>query len=231
MARKPTPAALPAGMPVLGRGRHRSPDRGACFLEYTALLAGEPFSDEPACVDRELAAVLRHANDVLGDADRSRLVPLLGRTVGLVLPPPAGPPPDPALADPAADEVWRAVVLPHARRTVALHRAVSARFTAALGVALTADEQRACDGGREVGRLFWSLLDRPEPARTPAAWVDRLVARLELLHTCYEQALAGPLPGADLPAPREAQSAGPAARVTVAECAAPSVPVQVTVTR
>ncbi len=40
-------------------GRHRGPARGACFLEYTALLAGEPFSDHPAFVDGELSAVLR----------------------------------------------------------------------------------------------------------------------------------------------------------------------------
>jgi hypothetical protein len=103
-----------------------------------------------------------------------------------------------------------------------LHRAVSARFTAALGLGLTGDEERAHDGGREVGRLFWYLMDRPAPVVSSAAWVDRLVARLDLLHTCYEQALAELLP---------AQSAGPAASVTVAECEAPSVPVQVTVAR
>jgi hypothetical protein len=223
MAAKPEvrPSAVPDGLPVLGRGRHRNPSRGACFLEYTALLAGEPFSDEPACVDRQLAGVLRHANDVLSDADRPRLLPLLGRAVGLVVPPPAGLP-DPRLADPTADEVWRAAVVPHSRRTAELHRAVSARFTAALGQRLTEDEDRAHDGGREVGRLFWYLMDRPGPAVRSAAWTTRLVERLELLHACYEQALGAVRPG---------QSAGPATSVTVAECEAPSVPVQVTVTR
>jgi hypothetical protein len=215
------PPAVPDGLPVLGRGRHRNPSRGACFLEYTALLAGEPFSDEPACVDRQLADVLRHANDVLSDADRPRLVPLLGRAVGLVVPLPAGLP-DPELADPAADEVWRAVVVPHSRRTAELHRAVSARFTAALGVRLAEDEDRAHDGGREVGRLFWYLMDRPGPVVRAAAWTARLVERLELLHTCYEQALAGLRP---------AQSAGPATRGTVADREVPSVPVQVIATR
>ena len=76
----------PAAMPVLSRGRYRGPVRGACFLEYTALVAGEPFSDHPACVDGELAAVLRHANDRLSDGDRFRLTPLLGRAIGLVVP-------------------------------------------------------------------------------------------------------------------------------------------------
>jgi hypothetical protein len=61
MAAIPEPEAGPAPdlVPVLGRGRHRDPARGACFLEYTSLLAGEPFSDEPACVDREFAALGR----------------------------------------------------------------------------------------------------------------------------------------------------------------------------
>src|SRR3712207_1029144 len=55
---------LPDAMPVLRRGRHKNQSRGACFMEYTALLAGEPFTDEPLCVDGELAAVLRGANDI-----------------------------------------------------------------------------------------------------------------------------------------------------------------------
>src|SRR3954453_6125473 len=81
-------AVIPDLLPGLSRGKHKNPSKGACFLEYTSLLAGERFSDSPACVDRELAAVLRHANDLLADADRPRLVPLLGRAVGLVVPPP-----------------------------------------------------------------------------------------------------------------------------------------------
>src|SRR4051794_8049410 len=84
-------AAVPASMPVLSRGKHRNPARGACFMEYTALLAGEPVTDQPACVDWQLAAVMRGANDRLSDADRPLLVPLLGRAIGLsVGPPPKG---------------------------------------------------------------------------------------------------------------------------------------------
>src|SRR3954469_3710918 len=81
-------AAFPDVLPVLSRGKHKRPEKGACFLEDTSLLAGEPFSDSPGCVDRELAAVLRHANDLLSDADRPRLVPLLGRAIGLGVRPP-----------------------------------------------------------------------------------------------------------------------------------------------
>lgn len=152
----------PDFLPVLSRGRHRTPVRGACFLEYTALLAGEEFSDAPACVDAELAAVLRHANDVLSDADRPRLVPLLGRAIGLVVP---------------------AVAAGRLRREAAR------RFTAAVGVPLSAEERR-WTGGADVDRLFWSLMLEPVPVSTSAAWVDRLVERLDLLHGCFEAAVA-----------------------------------------
>src|SRR5947209_16976831 len=81
----PSPTSPPEGLPRLSRGRHRDPSRGACFMEYTSVLAGEPFSDAPRCVDPELAAILRSANDTLSDQERPVLVPLLGRAIGLVV--------------------------------------------------------------------------------------------------------------------------------------------------
>src|SRR3954470_20261630 len=147
-------AVIPDLLPVLSRGKHKNPSKGACFLEYTSLLAGEPFSDSPACVDRELAAVLRHANDVLADADRPRLVPLLGRAVGLVVRPPTaadGWAPAPGMT---ADQVDGAVGA-FARTTVALPRRVAERFTAAIGVVPGQDELRVYDGGRDLDRFFW----------------------------------------------------------------------------
>src|SRR3954464_6982763 len=150
-------AVIPDLLPVLSRGKHKNPSKGACFLEYTSLLAGERFSDSPACVDRELAAVLRHANDLLGDADRPRLVPLLGRAVGLVVRPPAaadGWAPGPGMT---ADQVDDAVGA-FARTTVALHRRVAERFTAAIGVVPSSDELREYDDGRDLDRFFWFLM-------------------------------------------------------------------------
>ena len=194
----------PASMPVLSRGRHRSPARGACFLEYTALLAGEPFTDAPGCVDGELAAVLRHANDRLSDGDRFRLTPLLGRAIGLVVPGPAAPrrrhP-----ADAHALAVHHAVV-------GELRESVSRRFTAALGHRPSPAEWRWHACGRDVDRLFWSLMLEPTAVSTSAAYVDRLVDRLVLLHECYEQAmvqlgLPPQLPGG----PTSSESAAPAA--------------------
>src|ERR1700712_1619953 len=128
-------APVPDGLPVLSRGKHRNPTRGACFMEYTALLAGEPFSDAPTCVDRELAAVLRHANDKLSDDARPRLLPLLGRSVGLVVRAPyrmAGPPGGP---DATADH-FAAVVAPVARSIAELHQRGSSRLSPRPGLGL-----------------------------------------------------------------------------------------------
>jgi hypothetical protein len=216
-------APVPDGMPVLSRGKHRNPARGACFMEYTALLAGEPFSDAPLCVDRELAAVLRHANDTLSDADRPRLLPLLGRAVGLVVRPPA-PLGLPVGAPDVTVDLYSSVVAPFARTIAALHQQVSSRFTAALGVELTPAEERRFDGGRDVDPLFWHLMDRPQPLRTSAAWVDRLVGRLDLLHRCYEAVLTElglTEPGLTEPGLRPAAAPAPAP-APPGSCASPA---------
>ncbi|MGY1616792.1 hypothetical protein ACI797_08600 [Geodermatophilus sp. SYSU D00691] len=182
-------AAIPDSMPVLSRGKHKHPSRGACFLEYTSLIAGERFSDAPACVDRELAAVLRHANDLLTDADRPRLVPLLGRAVGLVVPPPTAAdgwhPPAGMTADRIDDAVGA-----YARTTAALHRRVASRFLAAIGYVPSAEEHREYDDGRDLDRFFWFLMQRPVAVRSSADYVGRLVDRLVLLHESFEEALA-----------------------------------------
>lgn len=74
---------VPDGMPRLSPGRHRSPRRGACFMEFASYLAGERWSDHPACTDRMLAALARGVNDLVKDDRRGELVPLIPRVVGL----------------------------------------------------------------------------------------------------------------------------------------------------
>jgi hypothetical protein len=74
---------LPALLPMLSRGKHRSPRKGACFMEFASLLAGERWSDHPACTHPLLAAVARHVNDYTSDAGRSRLAELIPSVVGL----------------------------------------------------------------------------------------------------------------------------------------------------
>ncbi|MGY1641499.1 hypothetical protein ACI782_10245 [Geodermatophilus sp. SYSU D00703] len=176
-------ATPPTAMPVLERGKHRNPSEGACFMEYTALLAGEPFSDDPHCVDADLALVMRIANDRLADADRSRLVPLLGRAIGLCVERPVRS---------GGRGAWRLHLRRMARYrdlTAALHRRVSDRFTAALHVRPTSDTRLLYGDGEQCASLFWDLLDDPDAPDRAADPVDRLIGRLLLLHECYEQAL------------------------------------------
>jgi hypothetical protein len=73
----------PELLPVLARGKHRSPRKGACFMEFASLLAGERWSDHPACTHPLLAAVARHVNDYTSDAGRPRLAALIPSVVGL----------------------------------------------------------------------------------------------------------------------------------------------------
>ena len=73
----------PVVLPILSRGKHRSPRKGACFMEFASLLAGERWSDHPACTHPLLAAVARHVNDYTSDAGRARLGELIPSVIGL----------------------------------------------------------------------------------------------------------------------------------------------------
>jgi hypothetical protein len=74
---------VPALMPRLSPGAHRSPKRGACFMEFASYLAGERWSDHPDCTDPVLAALARGVNDNLGDAGRDAIVHEIPRVIGL----------------------------------------------------------------------------------------------------------------------------------------------------
>lgn len=73
----------PVLMPRLSAGAHRSPRRGACFMEFASYLAGERWSDHPDCTDPVLAALARGVNDQIGDGRRDELVTLIPRVIGL----------------------------------------------------------------------------------------------------------------------------------------------------
>ena len=74
---------LPQLVPVLSRGKHRNPRRGACFMELASYLAGERWSDHPACTHPLLAALARDVNDYTSDAARGRLAGLIPSVIGL----------------------------------------------------------------------------------------------------------------------------------------------------
>lgn len=75
--------AIPDLVPTLSAGRHRSPRKGACFMEFASYLAGERWSDHPSCTDPVLATLARAVNDTLRDDRRSELITDVPRVIGL----------------------------------------------------------------------------------------------------------------------------------------------------
>ena len=73
----------PDGLPMLARGGHRSPEQGACLMEYVSVLAGAQFSDHPRCTHPALAQLARVVNDeVIDPAARARLAMLAPDLIG-----------------------------------------------------------------------------------------------------------------------------------------------------
>jgi hypothetical protein len=66
----------------LARGRHQSPDQGACVMELASMLAVEPFSDHPQSVCPVIGAFLRAYNDGLPDDRRQDLFEYASKIVG-----------------------------------------------------------------------------------------------------------------------------------------------------
>jgi hypothetical protein len=76
-------ARVPELIPKLSRGKHRSPRKGACFMEMASYLAGERWSDHPACTHPLLSTLARLVNDHTSDAGRGELIGLVPSVIGL----------------------------------------------------------------------------------------------------------------------------------------------------
>lgn len=79
----PRPSLSIDALPVLSRGKHRNPRRGACFMEFASFLAGERWSDRPSCTHPALASLARLVNDWTTDAGRSAIAPMIPSVIGL----------------------------------------------------------------------------------------------------------------------------------------------------
>jgi hypothetical protein len=66
----------------LSRGKHSSPEDGACVMELASMLAGESFSDHPASVCPVIGSFLRAYNDALDDRRRQDLYAYAAKVVG-----------------------------------------------------------------------------------------------------------------------------------------------------
>lgn len=66
----------------LSKGKHISPQDGACVMEMASMLAGEPFSDHPRCACPVIGSFLRAYNDSIDDARRQDLYAYASQIVG-----------------------------------------------------------------------------------------------------------------------------------------------------
>jgi len=66
----------------LSKGKHASPEDGACVMELASMLAGEPFSDHPASVCPVVGSFLRAYNDSIDDERRQDLYAYSAQVVG-----------------------------------------------------------------------------------------------------------------------------------------------------
>ena len=73
--------SLPEGL-LLSEGSHGSIEDGACVMEAAAYIAGEGWSDHPACVSPVIAEFCRSWNDAMDDEDRQMLRPLIPLLIG-----------------------------------------------------------------------------------------------------------------------------------------------------
>jgi hypothetical protein len=130
-------------------------------------------------------------NDNTPTAERARLVPLLGRAIGLAVERPTGPTGFHSGVRRRSPErrLHRQEMGVYARRTAQLRRGVTERFTAAVGSA-PSEATRVWRGWEEeVCWLFWDLMSKPNRVDGTQAHAERLVERLVLLHECYEQTM------------------------------------------
>ncbi|MDP9444062.1 MAG: hypothetical protein M3P83_06830 [Actinomycetota bacterium] len=146
---------LPDVLPVLSRGKHRNPRKGACFMELASYLAGERWSDHPRCTHPLLSALARLVNDCTSDSGRSRLAQLIPSVIGLT----------------SDDLRWDARIALHAAQTAL--PVVSAERQCAMAVSILSGERVLAEiDGRPV-----ALEPRSEHAlhQVPhaAAWARR----------------------------------------------------------
>jgi hypothetical protein len=66
----------------LSKGKHTTPEDGACVMELASMLAGEPFTDHPVTVCPVIGSFLRAYNDSIDDRRRQSLYEYASRVVG-----------------------------------------------------------------------------------------------------------------------------------------------------
>jgi hypothetical protein len=159
--------------PILSPGKHRNPRAGACFMELASLLAGERWSDHPACTHPLLAALARHINDHTTDAGRQRLADLIPSVIGLT-----------------GDDLHIDARIALRSATMALPVVAAERQRVLAVSVLTCERVLAELDGRAPGSL--EEQGRLALAEVPhaAAWADRFTSRVRPSHKGFRRQAA-----------------------------------------
>jgi hypothetical protein len=98
---------VPFGLPSLDKGSHPEGSGQACIMEYVSVLAGESFSDSPACTHPVLGHLSRRVFDMMSSNEaRYTMVPAIGRLFGTTPPADAAQRKELALAMAKAGVEW-----------------------------------------------------------------------------------------------------------------------------
>jgi hypothetical protein len=146
-------------LPILSPGKHPSPRTGACFMELASLLAGERWSDHPACTHPLLAAVARHVNDHTSDAGRQRLTDLIPSVIGLT-----------------GEDLHIDARIALRSATMALPVVTAKRQHIMAVSVLTCDRVLACLDGRAPGALEEQSRRALAKAPQATAWADQFTS-------------------------------------------------------
>jgi hypothetical protein len=146
----------------LARGRHQSPDQGACVMELASMLAAEPFSDHPRSVCPVIAAFLRAYNDGLPDDRRQDLYEYAAKVVGTVSTRRT------RRARARRCLTWYAEEIPGARQPSRLSLLMAGWTLGSVGRAAARAARSSCETHRSVLRLLDELVAIGKPvARRP----------------------------------------------------------------
>jgi len=109
----------------LSKGKHNSPQEGACVMELASMLGDEPFSDHPVSVCPVIGSFLRAYNDSIDDDRRQDLYAYAAKVVGSRGSAAVQRARAERLASWAAElqrRRWTRYLLPARLRTIGLHR-------------------------------------------------------------------------------------------------------------
>lgn len=152
------PSSIPDGIPVLSRGRHRTPRRGACFMELASVLAGERWSDHPSCTHPLLGYLARLVNDHTSDDGRQQLARLIPSVVGRR----------------GNDRTWLTIAVAVAAQNILDAPEGTQR---ALAAGLLQAERMCADAGPDLAAARREALVALEMVPGAVAWLDRLGMR------------------------------------------------------